>query len=114
MELEKVESRKSKVESQLQNTFVAWSKNPFIARDIAVWIPKEIDPDEIVSLCKKEAGEMLVKEPQVFDRFEKEGRVSVALRMIFQSNEKTLSDEEVNTVMQNITKTLQNKGFEVR
>jgi phenylalanyl-tRNA synthetase beta chain len=38
--------------------------------------------------------------------FKKEGRVSYAFRLVFQSMEKTLSDEEVNAIMKEITNIL--------
>ena len=49
-----------------------------------------------------------------FDYFEKEGKVSYAFRLVFQSMERTLTDEEVSAVMQKITAMLLAKGYEVR
>jgi phenylalanyl-tRNA synthetase beta subunit len=49
-----------------------------------------------------------------FDQFTKEGRTSAAFRLIFQSFEKTLTEAEVQPVMEAITSSLTQKGFEIR
>jgi phenylalanyl-tRNA synthetase beta chain len=67
----------------------------------------------IEDLIHKNAGELLARLDQ-FDRFEKEGRVSYAFRLVFQSMERTLTDDEVNGVMEGVTKALTAQGFEVR
>lgn len=90
------------------------SKYPFVTRDIAVWVPKETKQEEVLSLIEKEAGELLVQK-RLFDTFEKEGNVSFAFNLVFQSSDKTLSDEEVNTVMEKVTGVLNAKeGWSVR
>ena len=48
------------------------------------------------------------------DEYKKEDRVSYAHRIIFQSNEKTLTDEEVAEHMEKIEKAIKDKGWEVR
>jgi phenylalanyl-tRNA synthetase beta chain len=90
-----------------------FSVYPFIARDIALWVPVGTETSAIESLIKENAGELLARLDQ-FDRFEKEGRVSYAFRLIFESMERTLTDEEVNGVMKGITETLTSAGYEVR
>ena len=59
-------------------------------------------------------------EPKLFDRFEKKQedgtvKTSYAFRMVFQSFDKTLTDDEVNTIMTNITKIMNsNADWQVR
>ncbi|MBI5004682.1 MAG: C40 family peptidase [Candidatus Lloydbacteria bacterium] len=90
------------------------SKYPFIARDIAVFVPESVDAGAIASLIKNTAGENLVRY-WLFDTFEKDGKKSFAFRLIFQSYEKTLSDEEVNAVMSRVSKAFEaNDGWKVR
>ncbi|MDP1689916.1 MAG: phenylalanine--tRNA ligase subunit beta [bacterium] len=86
---------------------------PFIVRDIALWVPTGTDEGFPKSLIQENASDLLVRLDQ-FDQFEKEGRVSLAFRLVFQSMERTLTDEEVNGIMAGISEALQKAGFEVR
>lgn len=86
---------------------------PFIVRDIAIWVPEGFDfeslKEEIVNL-KLSNMEKIYK----FDEFSKEGKTSLAFRIIFQSNTKTLTDVEVEVEMQKVYNHLQNKNLEIR
>lgn len=91
-----------------------FSKYPFMLRDIAVWTPEGTEKDELLQIITDEAGELLGK-TKLFDEFTKDGRTSYAYRLVFQSHEKTLSDEEINVIMDRITQILNEKeGFKVR
>ncbi|MBM3257589.1 MAG: phenylalanine--tRNA ligase subunit beta [Candidatus Liptonbacteria bacterium] len=81
--------------------YVPFSHYPFIARDVALFVPKGTDPEEILKCIQKEAGELAVKSWK-FDEFEKEGKQSFAFRIIFQSLEKTLTDAEANAAMEKV------------
>lgn len=94
------------------------SKYPVVMRDIAVMAPKNIKAIEIVNLIKNTAG-LLLADLNLFDIYEGKGisanKKSLAFQLIFQSQEKTLTDAEVNKIMENIIKTLEkNPNFEVR
>jgi len=86
---------------------------PFITRDIAFWAPAGTDVRLTKSNIQEQAGELLVRLDQ-FDQFEKEGRVSYAFRLVFQSTDRTLTDDEVNTIMDTISASLRSAGYEVR
>lgn len=86
---------------------------PFITRDIALWVPSGTDAGAIEGVIRKNAGELLVRLDQ-FDRFEKEGKISYAFRLVFESTERTLTDEEVNGIMVKMAAALVTKGYEVR
>ena len=90
-----------------------FSVYPFISRDIAVWVPGGTEATPIENTIRENTGELLMRLNQ-FDYFEKEGKVSYAFRLVFQSMERTLTDEEVSAVMQKITAMLLAKGYEVR
>lgn len=90
-----------------------FSVYPFITRDIALWVPSGTDVFGIESVLRENAGELLARLDQ-FDHFEKEGRVSYAFRLVFQSRARTLTDDEVNAIMANVTPALAAKGYEVR
>jgi phenylalanyl-tRNA synthetase beta chain len=77
---------------------------PFIVRDIAIFVPQEVSEEYIETLLKKEAGQLVVRFSQ-FDKFQKPGesRISYAYRMVFQSFERTLTDDEVGIIMERAT-----------
>ena len=50
----------------------------------------------------------------LFDRFEKGGKTSLAYRIIFQSFDRTLTEAEVNAVMEKVSAKLKGEGFEIR
>ncbi len=91
--------------------FVMWSQFPFITRDIAVWVPEGTDENILINVFKDFGGELLVGEPRLFDRFTKENKTSLAFHLLFQSQTRTLKDDEANTIVDNIYNTLKNKGF---
>ncbi|HEX8994385.1 MAG TPA: phenylalanine--tRNA ligase subunit beta [Candidatus Paceibacterota bacterium] len=102
--------------------FKQFSAYPFMTRDIALWAPgqelrienKELSTRESVEqVIRQEAGSLLVR-LDLFDTFEKEGRVSYAFRLVFESMERTLTDEEVNAIMEKIYTALRERGFEIR
>jgi len=94
--------------------FKQWSSFPFIVRDIAVWLPKDKKPEKLVEIFKEEASELLARPPELFDRYEKEGKISYAHRLVFQSRDRTFTDEEVNKIMAKITTRIVNLGWQVR
>lgn len=92
------------------------SPYPFVLRDIAVWVPNENNADDLLTLIKENAGDLLVQ-TKLFDTYapENEARTSYAFSMVFQSQEKTLTDEEVNKIMEKINQEIEfKKGWEVR
>ena len=91
-----------------------FSRYPAVTRDIALFVPSITNPDEIEKIIRENAGELLVRS-RLFDKFEKEDKISYAFRLVFQSQERTLTDTEVNATMQKISSKLtENKGFEIR
>ncbi len=90
-----------------------FSKYPYIVRDIALWIPKGTEPTEVLKSIEQNAGELAHK-ITLFDRFEKEGRISLAYRIIFQSFERTLTEAEANAAMEKVSTAAKGRGWEVR
>lgn len=102
-------------ESSASSHFHMWSLFPFIARDIAVWVPESEGKENLENLIKENSSELCIKGPIMFDSFTKEGKTSYGFRMIFQSYDKTLTDVEVNSIMENITnKIKENPDWQVR
>jgi phenylalanyl-tRNA synthetase beta chain len=90
-----------------------FSRYPYIVRDIATWVPEGTNEAEVLAVIQKEAGDLAVR-IDLFDRFEKEGRVSLAYRIVFQSFERTLEDKDANERMEKVSTALQARGFEIR
>ncbi len=84
------------------------SQYPFALRDIAVFVPSGTDENEVKQIIESEAGELLARN-DLFDKFEKDGKISYAYHLVFQSYEKTLSDDELNGIIGKITEKLNNK-----
>lgn len=91
--------------------FNPWSVYPFITRDLSLWVNTDADKDIVLEIIKEAGKELLIKEPQILDRFEKEGKISYAFRMVFQSYERTLSDDEINKIMEQINQKVVEKGY---
>ena len=94
--------------------FVMWSPYPFITRDIAVWVHESVTAEELQSLYQKKGTELLARTPQLFDQFTKDGKTSYAFRLVFQSQDRTLIEEDVQKIMASITAELVTRGWEVR
>ena len=97
-----------------EQKFVMWSHFPCITRDIAVWVPATVAADELQSLYQRLGTSLLARTPQLFDQFTKDGKTSFAFRLVFQSFEKTLTDEEIHPIMESIDRAIKEKGWEVR
>ncbi len=95
-----------------------FSVYPFIVRDIAVFTPEDVAAEEVwatvLAGIKESNAENLLVRHALFDTFKKDGKVSYAFRMVFQSAEKTLTDEEINAVMEKIYTDIKAKNWEVR
>ncbi len=93
------------------------SKFPNIKKDIAVLVSKEITSKDVETLIKKKAGKLLL-DIKVFDVYEgkniEENKRSIAYSLTFGAQDRTLNDDEINTILENIIKDLENKGIEIR
>ena len=93
--------------------FHSISPYQFTTRDISFWASEIISADELREIIINADAQYLQK-VFLFDQFEKEGRVSYAFSLVFQSNEKTLTDSEVDEDMDAIQAELLEIGCEIR
>ena len=99
--------------------FKSISQYPYMIRDVAVFTPDGTKPEEVFEVISSEVGELMIIN-RLFDVFNKKMedgsiKISYAYRLIFQSYERTLSDNEINIIMQKITDKLNSKsGWQVR
>lgn len=94
-------------------TYKPFSIYPFMLRDLALWTPNGTESADVAALITTHAGPLLARVDE-FDRFEKDGRISYAFRLVFESMEKTLTDEEVNEYVEKVTDAAKLKGYEPR
>lgn len=95
--------------------FKSWSSYPFITRDIAVWIAVSTDQAVLQSILSAFATEYCVRTPVLIDTFTKEGRISVAYRLIFQAIDRTLTNDEVEKIFATLVQKIKaNTSFEIR
>ena len=88
------------------------SKFPVVKKDIAVLVNKEVPAQELLKTIKNNGGKLL-QESKVFDLYEgkgvPEGKKSIAFSITLGDANKTLTDEEVNKIMEKIIVGLQSK-----
>ncbi len=94
------------------------SKYPAVIRDIAVLVSLKTRVMEVLDIIENTAGKLLI-DTDLFDIYEGEelegGRKNLAFHLIFQSPEKTLSDKEINSLMDKIIRALEeNSSWRVR
>jgi phenylalanyl-tRNA synthetase beta chain len=108
-------SEEIKLDFDNEVQFKALSSYPFMTRDVSVWIPNGKGNEEtIFEIVEKYAGDLL-RTKRLFDVYEKEGRTSYGVRVVFQSNEKTLTDDEAGEIMDKVYKDLESQeGYEIR
>lgn len=104
--------------AKVNKKYVEVPKFPAVERDIAVVVEEPIEVGQIEKIITKKAKKLL-ESMQLFDiyRDEKlgENKKSVAYSLIFRDKNKTLSDEEINTIMETVVCELQKElGAELR
>lgn len=93
-------------------------KYPAVRRDLSMLVDKAVTFDALKAIAFK-TGKKLLKNVQVFDVYEgdklPEGKKSYALQFTLQDEEQTLTDKQIDTIMQNIIHNLaQSAKAEIR
>ena len=93
-------------------------KFPAVERDIAIIVDEEVEVGSIEQAITKKAKRLLkgkkgLEKIKLFDIYRDEkigkGKKSIAYSLIFRDKTKSLSDDEINPVMEEITKELEEK-----
>ena len=79
-------------------------KFPAVTRDISMFVPSDLENQQIIDLIKQTGGQM-VEDVFPFDKF----KDSVAYRVIYRNPDQTLTEEEVNRKHQEIISSLTSK-----
>ena len=90
-----------------------FSVYPSVSRDLAMWVTDGVTPEVAKEALSQTAGPLCVR-ISLFDEFAKDGRQSYAFRLVFQANDRTLTDTEVNAIMETIYKLVAEKEWQVR
>ena len=92
-----------------QVRFSPLPKFPETYRDISILIDKAVTSDEVIDRINQ-AGGPLLRKIELYDHFEgnkiQEEKKSFTYALTFQSDVRTLADEEVNPVFEKIVKSL--------
>ncbi|RGP55088.1 phenylalanine--tRNA ligase subunit beta [Pseudomonas abyssi] len=93
--------------------FVELSRYPEVRRDIALVVDRDVLAEDLLSCIRAEAGAHL-KNLRLFDVYEGKGidphRKSMAIGLTLQDSSRTLTDDEVNAVMDRVLQSLE-QGF---
>ena len=92
------------------------SKYPTVNKDLSIIVENNLQSMEIAKQIKKSAGSLLI-ESKVFDEYKgkgiEEGKKSLTYSLSFGANDRTLTDDEINKVLEKVIASL-NKIGEVR
>ncbi len=108
IEFDKLSSEDVKVKS--------YSKYPSIERDFSFLLSKDLEYKTIKDAVYKDKSKEIV-DIYPIDRFESSelgDNVSITVKFIIQSHEKTLNEDEVNNILTPILEKLKSKGIEIR
>lgn len=89
---------------------------PFIVRDIAVFVPKNINADKLWAVIEEGIGKekKLLADHYLFDEYQKADKKSFAFRLVFQAPDRTLTDTEANKIMEKVTAVVSENNWRVR
>jgi phenylalanyl-tRNA synthetase beta chain len=100
--------------------YKTFSRYPFIVRDIALWVPFDsaqgkpaVSSDQVLEIIRRAAGDLAVRCAK-FDEFKKGDKQSYAFRLVFQSMDRTLMDEDANSRMESVYAAVRDNAWEVR
>jgi phenylalanyl-tRNA synthetase beta chain len=103
--------------AESEREFRAIPKFPAITRDIALIVPRNTKIEAIQNVIESSGGALLA-DVDLFDYFEdfdkKGSKMSVAFHLVFQSSERTLTDQEIDAIFEKIAKAAKEKQWIVR
>ena len=92
-------------------TFKEYSKYPPVLKDVSFWVNNYIETNENTwnqqnNFCEiiREVGKDLIESVSLIDKFKKSGKTSLAYRITYRSNDRTLLNSEINEIQENIRK----------
>ena len=106
--LDKLEKYRNK-----KREYKPYSNFPMVLRDLSVVVNKDITQGEVEDVIKTSVSSSLLRSLRLYDLYQSDekmpGKKSLTYALAFQSDERTLTNEEVNTVQEKIIKNLSKK-----
>ena len=88
------------------------NKYPTISRDISLVVEDSVQAKDLIALIKKNGANM-IKQVEVFDIYKgehvKKGYKSISLKLVYESYEQTLKDNDINPVHEKVLEALNAK-----
>lgn len=104
-------------EAEKEQMYMPISAYPQSVRDISIGVGSDVRIGDIMRLINETEGRLL-RNVDMFDYYEDassaEDLKSVAFHLIFQAEDRTLNSKEIDAMMNNITKAIEERGWEVR
>lgn len=103
-------------DGDITTKFKPFSKFPPVYKDIAFWITDQFTENNLAEIVRGAGGD-LVEEVKLIDEFEnkKKGKTSNCFRITYRSMERSLTDEEINSIQESVREQVQSKlGVELR
>lgn len=99
-----------------QTLFHPFSQYPAVDRDLAFYLPTDVsvfEIEKVIQKAAKVAKQPILNQVELIDEYRgehvPEGQRSLAFRLFYRSLDRTLTDEDVNPVHQNIRDALESK-----
>ena len=93
------------------------ARYPAVTRDLSLMVPKAVTAGEIENLFLQRGGRKL-EEIELFDIYEgeqvKEGYKSLAYKLTFRAADRTLTEEDIQSLMTKIMDGLHSLGIDLR
>ena len=96
---------------RVKKTFQPQSEFPTSARDISFWAPTSLSYEKIRTAISRAATDVRIGVQDVFD---KEGKRSYTIRLTLGANDRTLTKNEIDTKIADVTKALKDLGATIR
>ena len=95
--------------------FEPYSKYPPVYKDIAFWIPEDFVENDFFELARGIAGD-IVERMEMIDEFTnpKKGKTSKCYRITYRSMDRSLTNEEVDALQDELREAAEGLGVEVR
>ena len=90
--------------------FAAYSQFPPVLQDVAVVVDRAVEAAALLRAAR-DAGGALLRDARVFDVYDDAerlgpGRVSIALRLTFQADDRTLAEDEASEIRERVVAAL--------
>lgn len=93
--------------------FESYSVHPPCNKDISFWCGPQFHENDLMAIIREHGGD-LVEEVKLLDEFEKDGRKSLAYRIVYRSMDRSLTNGEINEIQSKVRDAISNLDLELR